>query len=54
MGIVKNGRGQTGHGTVKLAVSGIMVFLHVGTNSGKLRVDSMIFVWAWSKMAVVF
>ena len=29
-------------------------FLHVGTNSGKLKVDTMIFEWAWSKMEVVF
>ena len=25
-----------------------------GTNSGKLKVDSMIFGWAWSKMAMEF
>ena len=29
-------------------------FLHPGTNSGKLKVDSMIFGWAWSKMTEVF
>ena len=29
-------------------------FLHAGRNSGKLKVDSVIFGWAWSKMAVVF
>ena len=29
-------------------------FLHAGTNSGKLKVDSIIFVWAMSKMAVAF
>ena len=29
-------------------------FLYAGTNPGKLNVDSMIFGWAWSKMAVVF
>ena len=34
-------------------------FLHVGTNSGKLKVDSMIFFffwagWAWSKIAMAF
>ena len=25
------------------------IFLHAGTNSGKLKVDSMIFGWTWSK-----
>ena len=29
-------------------------FYHVGTISGKLKVDTIIFVWAWSKIAVVF
>ena len=29
-------------------------FLHAATNSGKLKVDSMIFGWAWSKMAMAF
>ena len=29
-------------------------FLHAVTNSGKLKVDSMIFDWAWSKMEVAF
>ena len=29
-------------------------FLHAGTNSGKLKVDSLIFGWPCSKMAVVF
>ena len=40
--------------SIKLAVSSILVFLHSGTNSGELKVDSMIFGWAWSKMAEVF
>ena len=52
--MVKNGCDQSGHGTLKLAVSSILVFLHAGTNSGKLKVDSVMFGWAWSKMAVVF
>ena len=43
VGLVKNGCGQSGHGTLKLAVSSILP-LHAGTNSGKLKVDSMIFV----------
>ena len=29
-------------------------FLHAVANSGKLKVDSMIFGWAWSKMVVDF
>ena len=27
-------------------------FLHAGTNLGKIKVDSMIFGWLWSKMAM--
>ena len=27
-------------------------FLHSGINSGKLKVDLMIFGWVWSKMAM--
>ena len=29
-------------------------FLYAGTNSGKLNVDSIIFGWVWSKMAMAF
>ena len=29
-------------------------FLHAGTNSEKLKFNSMIFGWAWSKIAKVF
>ena len=29
-------------------------FLYAGTNSGKLKVDSIVFWWAWSKIAEVF
>ena len=60
VGIVKNGCGQSGHGTLKLILSQKWAdpvdcfFLHAGTNSGKLKVDSMIFGWAWSKIAVAF
>ena len=54
VGIVKNGCGQSGHGTLKLTVSSKLVFLHAGTNSGKLKVNSMIFGWVCSKMALVF
>ena len=28
--------------------------MHAGTNSGKLKVDSMIFMWTWSKMVMAF
>ena len=51
--MVKNGRGQSGHGT-KLGCLWHAGFLHAGTNSGKLKVDSVILGWAWSKMAVIF
>ena len=27
--------------------------LHAGTNSGKLKVDSVIFGWVWSKIAEI-
>ena len=42
MDIVRNGQGQSGHGTVKLTVSqkwidGMNWFLHAGANSGKLK-----------------
>ena len=42
MGIVRNGEGQSGHGTVKLTVSqewidGMNWFLHAGANSEKLK-----------------
>ena len=29
-------------------------FLHAGTNSGRLNVDAMIYMWAWSKIAMAF
>ena len=38
----------------KLNISNRLVSLHAGTNLGKLKVDSMIFGWVWSKMAEVF
>ena len=58
VGMVKNGCGQPGNGSLKLTVSEewtdeITDFLHVGTNSRKLKVDSMIFRWVWSNMAMV-
>ena len=49
--MVKNGCGQSGHGNLKLTVSD---FLHAGTNSGKLKADSVIFGWALSKITMAF
>ena len=54
VGVVKNGCGQSSYGNLKLGASSILVFFHVGTNSGKLKVNTMIFGWVWSKVAVVF
>ena len=51
--IVKNGCGQSGHGTQK-GTDGIKLFFHDGTKSAKLKVDSIIFGWVWSKMAMAF
>ena len=51
--MVKNGCGQSGQRAQKWT-DGIKSFLHAGINSGKLKVDSIIFVWAWSKMAMAF
>ena len=31
-----------------------VIFFHAGTNPGKLKVDSIIFRWASSKMAMAF
>ena len=45
VGIVKNGFGQSGHRTH---------FFHAGTNSGKLKVDLIIFGWVWWKMTMAF
>ena len=52
--MVKNGCGQSGGRTLKPAVSeewldGRTDFLHVDTNSGKLKVDSMTFGWMWPR-----
>ena len=54
---IKNGCLQSGHGTLKLTVSQkwtvrIKGFSHVDINSGTLKVDLMIFGWAWSKMVM--
>ena len=60
VGMVKNGFGQSGDGILKLTLSeeltdGITDFLHVDTDSeklGKLKVNSTIFGWACSKIAM--
>ena len=59
VGIVKNDCGQSGHRTLKLTVSqkwadGINGFFACWYKLGKLKVDSMIFGWAWSKMVIAF
>ena len=53
--MLRNGCDQSGHGTLKLALSQERIyFLHAGANSRKLKVISMIFIggpgqkWAWS------
>ena len=57
MGMVKNSCGQSGDGTLKLTVSEewtdrIPGFLHVDTDSQKLKDDQNFFGWSWSKMDV--
>ena len=59
VGIIKNRCDQSDHQTLKLTVSQKWTveqtdFLHVGTNSGKLKVDSTILGCAWSKVAMAF
>ena len=45
MDMVRNGCDQSGHGTLKLALSQEWIdFLHAGANSRKLKVISMIFI----------
>ena len=51
--MIKNGCGQSGQFS-KTEQMEQTDFSHAGTNSGKLKVDSMIFVWAWSKIAEAF
>ena len=55
--MIRNGCGQSGGGTLKLTVSekwtdGITDFLHVDTDSQKLKADQNFFGRAWSKMDV--
>ena len=60
MGIVKIGCGQTVYRTVKLTVSqectmwSKQIFFNAGEKTGKLKVTSMIFGWAWSNMGMTF
>ena len=56
VGMVKNGCSDLDHEALKSAVSKEWVydiFLHVHTNSYKLKVDQENFGWTWSKMGVV-
>ena len=55
--MIKNGCGQSGDGTLKLTVSekwtdGITDFLHVDTDSQKLKADQIFFGRTRSKMDV--
>ena len=48
--MMKNGCGQSGHGTLELTVSQEWIdewtdFLHAGANLGKLKFNSLIFEW---------
>ena len=57
--MVKIGCGQSVHRTLKLAVSQECTrwskqIFNAGGNSGKLKVVSMIFGWAWSNMGMTF
>ena len=56
-GMVENECGQSGHGTLKLAVSqewtgGINWYLHSSTNSCKIKGDWKFLGWSYSKMGV--
>ena len=53
VGIVKNGCGQSSHETQKWT-DGIKSFFYAGKNLRKLKDDSIIFGWAWSKIAMAF
>ena len=52
--MVKNGCDQSVHETQKCTDGIKSFFSNAGTNSGKLKVESTIFGWAWSKMAMAF
>ena len=58
VGMVKNGCGQSGDRTQKLAVpeeqtDGVTEFLHFDTDSQNLKADQNFFGWTWSKMSVI-
>ena len=50
----KNRCDQFGHATLKLNRLNKVIFFHAGMDSGKFKVDSMIFGWVWLKMAMAF
>ena len=53
--MVRNECGQSGYGALKgTSIWNKLLFLRTGTNSDKLKIDSMIFEWAWSKMVKLF
>ena len=57
MGMVRNGRDQSGHGTqnwqyIKIELMEWTDFLHAGANSGMLKAILMILWLMWSKMGV--
>ena len=57
LGMVKNGCGQSGKGTIKLTISEewtdeMADFLHVDTDLQKLNADQKFSGWAWPKMGV--
>ena len=52
VGMVKNGCGQSGNGTLKLTVSkewtdGVTHFLYIDTDSQKLKADQKFFCCVW-------
>ena len=51
--MLKNEWGQSGHETQKWT-DGMKSFFYADANLGKRKFDSIIFVWANSKMAMAF
>ena len=52
--MVKNEYGQSGLWTLRNEQMELTDFLHAGINSGEIKVDSMMYWWAWSKMIMAF
>ena len=56
--MVENGHDLLSHGTLKSAIKNDLMnwadFLHVDTNSGKLKVTLKVTGWAWSSIGVAF